>query len=256
MDILEKRKKFLEMYPNGTRKSKLYNVWKMMKYRCSENGDKKHRKNYYDRGIRVCDEWQKFENFYQWAINNGYREDDLYDSGRNKITIDRIDNNGNYEPNNCRFITFRENQWNKRTSLHANYKGKNKNLFEISKETKMGIDCLRTRVYRGKNMDDPYVEKKNEKYLYNGEYLTKRELSDKYNISLHAIIGRLNRGWSIEETMETPLLNYKKNIQLYKYNNKYYCIAELARILGLKRTTLQYRIKHGIMNFEIKKEVI
>ena len=91
--------------------------------------------------------------------------------------------------------------------------------------------------------------------LYNGEYLTKRELSEKYNISLDVIKGRLDKGWNIEETMETPLLNHRKDIQLYKYNNKYYCIAELAKILGLKRTTLQYRIKNGIMNFEKKEEI-
>ena len=88
---------------------RLHTIWKNMKHRCSSKGDSKHRKNYYDRGIRVCDEWQKFENFYEWAINNGYREDDLYESGRNKITIYRIDNNGNYEPNNCRFISLSEN---------------------------------------------------------------------------------------------------------------------------------------------------
>ena len=139
--------------------SKLYNVWKQMKFRCSPNGDEKHRKNYYDRGIRVCNEWEKFDNFYDWAIKNGYKEDELYDSGRNKITLDRINNDGNYEPSNCRFITHKENQWNKRTTIHANYNGENKNLFEISKQTKMGVDCVRSRIYRGKSMDDPYVEK-------------------------------------------------------------------------------------------------
>ena len=80
---------------------RLYKVWKIMRRRCNNPKDKSY-KNYGGRGIRVCEEWDKsFVPFYEWSMANGYHED-IADSGRNRITIDRINNDGDYEPNNCR----------------------------------------------------------------------------------------------------------------------------------------------------------
>jgi hypothetical protein len=73
---------------------KLYRVWNGMLSRC-ENSENIGYKNYGFRGICVCEEWHNFLLFYDWAINNGYNE---------HLTIDRSNNNGNYEPINCRFV--------------------------------------------------------------------------------------------------------------------------------------------------------
>ena len=70
-----------------------------MKGRC-RNPNNDHFKWYGDKGVKVCDEWNKFENFRDWAISNGYESN---------LTIDRIDSNGDYKPDNCQWITRSEN---------------------------------------------------------------------------------------------------------------------------------------------------
>ena len=72
------------------KREKLYYVWTTMKYRC------KNKENYKDRGIEVCKEWNSYDVFLEWALNNGYKEG---------LSIDRINNDGNYEPQNCRWTT-------------------------------------------------------------------------------------------------------------------------------------------------------
>jgi hypothetical protein len=75
----------------------IYKRWCAMKGRCNS---KSKAKWYRDKGIIVCDEWLYYENFYHWSLNNGFNE---------KLELDRIDENKNYCPENCQWITHREN---------------------------------------------------------------------------------------------------------------------------------------------------
>jgi len=94
---------------HGMADTKLYLVWVSMRNRCSNPRHRAYR-HYGARGITVCPEWQgDFMPFYRWAIANGYRDG---------LEIDRIDNSdgGQYSPSNCRFVTAKENDRNKRNN--------------------------------------------------------------------------------------------------------------------------------------------
>lgn len=92
---------------HGKRNTKLYGVWSVMKQRCTNPNNHKY-KDYGGRGITVCEEWlNSFETFYLWAVANGYAEG---------LSIDRIDNDGNYCPENCRWTTMKEQRHNRRDS--------------------------------------------------------------------------------------------------------------------------------------------
>ena len=110
---------------HGQSHTRIYNIWASMKSRCYNKNNKKDYKDYGGRGITICDEWlNSFNNFYNWAISNGYEEG---------LTIDRIDVNGNYEPSNCKWSNVIEQANNRRNNHLIEYKGEAHTIAEWSR---------------------------------------------------------------------------------------------------------------------------
>lgn len=125
---------------HGKSYTRLFSIWGKMKDRCVNTKSDKF-KWYGKRGIRVCEEWKNsFQNFYEWAIKNGYQE---------HLTIDRIDVNGNYCPENCRWADVYKQANNKRTNRILQMKWEKHTLKEWSIIKNINYSTIRKRLHLG-----------------------------------------------------------------------------------------------------------
>ena len=115
-----------------------------MRVRCS-NPKARYYPLYGGRGIRVCPEWQHFEPFYDWAMANGYKD---------SLSIDRIDVNGNYCPENCRWATAKEQARNQRSNRLVLYNGKTQTIADWADELNINPITLRTRLSHGWSVEE------------------------------------------------------------------------------------------------------
>lgn len=123
--------------------SRLYYVWCGMRCRCNYKKSNRY-KSYGGKGIKVCKEWDNYWNFKKWALENGY---DI-NAKRGEYTLDRIDVNGDYEPNNCRFITNKEQSRNKSTNVFLEYKGERHTLIEWAEITGIKVGTIQQRFHK------------------------------------------------------------------------------------------------------------
>lgn len=130
--------------------TRLHSIWEKMHGRCFCITSPDY-KNYGGRGITVCEEWKNdFKAFYDWAMANGYEE---------HLTIDRIDVNGNYEPNNCRWSTQKEQQRNRRNNKLITYNNETKCLFEWAEFYNISPKLLSQRLIRDKMTFEQAIKK-------------------------------------------------------------------------------------------------
>ena len=125
---------------HGLEHTRLYGIWSDMRLRCyDEKNIAYHR--YGGRGITICDEWKNdVKAFYDWAMANGYKD---------SLTIDRIDNDGNYCPENCRWVTRKEQNNNRRDNHKLTFNGKTQSIPEWAEELGLTYGGLYDRLYRG-----------------------------------------------------------------------------------------------------------
>lgn len=129
--------------------TRLYRIWRRMKARCG-NSHVIEYKDYGGREINICDEWQNdFMSFYNWAIENGYRDD---------LTIDRINNDENYEPSNCRWITRYEQGRNQRSNHLITYNNETLCLTDMAIKYNIKPRTLLDRLQRGWSVERALTE--------------------------------------------------------------------------------------------------
>ena len=127
----------------GINSERLYRIWKNMKYRCNDRNRPDY-KYYGGKGIFVCHEWEKsYPMFKKWAIDNGYSD---------RLTLGRIDVNGMYCPDNCRWIPFSEQRENTTQARKVTINGRTQTLKSWCREFGISYNMVIMRVHRG--MDD------------------------------------------------------------------------------------------------------
>lgn len=129
-------------------KTRLHKIWESMHSRC-ENQNHKYYAYYGGRGIRVCDEWNEYIPFRDWAIAAGYNDN---------LTIDRIEVNGNYNPENCRWATIREQQNNKRSNRLVQFNGASHTISEWSEIVGIKKTTIKERLNAGWTIEKVLTE--------------------------------------------------------------------------------------------------
>jgi hypothetical protein len=134
---------------HGQSKSKLYHVWLSMRERCSNENHKSY-KHYGAKGIKVCHDWNNsFVSFSEFAISNGYKEG---------LTIDRIDVNKGYSPNNCRFVTTKDQNRNYSRNHLITYKNETLCLTDMADKYKVNRATVLYRLRAGKSLEEVFSQ--------------------------------------------------------------------------------------------------
>lgn len=183
---------------HGLYKTREYRRFASMKDRCS-NPNATHAHRYSGRGIKVCDEWKNdVKAFYEYVSKLPHFGEDGY-------SLNRIDNNGDYEPGNVEWADDITQMNNTSKNHLLEYRGSIKTLTEWSRIKGISHDCLKSRI---------------------------------------------QRGWSVEKALETPVQSKVREHHIC-YEGKEYSVTELSRMFNIPRTTLNQKIKQGIPINEI-----
>lgn len=184
---------------------RLYGIFHGIKKRCYNKNEPRY-KDYGGRGIKMCDEWLKsadgFDRFVDWALANGYTDE---------MSIDRVDVDGDYSPDNCRWFTLQQQSLNKRQTRWVDYKGEHIQLMTLCKRLGVSYDTVHNRIYdRGwpveKAIETPSQQE--------NSFSKKCKAAGLNPATVHDRIYKL--GWSEEEAFGIPTLGRAESFKTYK----------------------------------------
>lgn len=181
--------------------TRLYRIWRGMKRRCYTDSATGY-KQYGGRGIGVCAEWQDFASFRQWSIENGYSDE---------LTIDRIDNDGNYEPDNCRWVTQKEQANNRSNNSLLTAFGECKTLSEWSEDPRCKVQyiALKMRKMNGWTSEaaiatPPDVRERFVEAFGEINNLSEWSKDPRCSVGYYTLKSRIRNGWTPEAAISTP----------------------------------------------------
>lgn len=180
---------------HGLSHTRIYEIWCGIRRRCYNQKDKNY-SNYGGRGITVCNEWNAdFMSFYNWSVANGYNDN---------LTIDRINNNGNYEPQNCRWITHAEQQRNRSFNIFITHGTVTKTISQWARITgmsdKLFYDRYKSTIkHKGKCTLNDLVNPQKYKPIYTEAYYGRNHFTKK--VAQYTKDGTLLKIWdSVKST--------------------------------------------------------
>jgi len=218
----------------------IYRIHRGMMLRCYDPSNKAY-KYYGVRGITVCEEWHKFEIFYEWALKNGYED---------KLTIERINVNGNYCPENCTWIPKEEQANNKQNSLWFTYNGETKILKHWADDLGQDYHTLYRRVITlGWDIERAFKEVTRAPVMlltYKGETKPIKQWSRETGIDIYYRIHV--GGWTVEEAFTLPpnARPYRKpgrkEDELITFNGKTLSLVGWSEEINIPLKTLKSRL--------------
>ena len=223
-------------------KKRIRHIWRGMISRCTNKGNSAYYR-YGGRGITISQEWMNYENFEKWALENGYRDD---------LTIDRIDNDGNYESSNCRWVDMITQANNKSNNLLLTYKGRIQTLAQWVRELGLSYKVTIHRLNEGWSVEDAFEKEKRfdgiETLTYNGKTQTVMQWAEETGMTYNTIKHRVRKGLPVEEILTKP--QEEHDISKTYYRGECHSLREWAKILNIPFTTISYRINNMHMSIE------
>jgi hypothetical protein len=188
--------------------TKIYKAWDSMKQRCFNKNNHAYLR-YGGRGITISDEWlgeEGFINFMEWSYKNGFSDDK---------SIDRIDNDGNYEPSNCRWVDMKTQGNNKSINTLIEYNGATKTLSQWADEYEIPYVTFVKRIELGWDIERALTQEVIHKELnklieIDNNFYTYKEISEKFNINTNTLRGRYAKGLRGKELVSEIRLEMKR----------------------------------------------
>lgn len=169
---------------------------------CGINNRCRHHPRYAGRGIKVCEEWSVYENFRDWALANGYKDG---------LTIERVDVDGDYCPENCKWIPFEKQARNRTTTKWVEYEGRKMSLAEAAELANLPYKEVHLRIKSGWSVFDALHTPLRD----NAKSLKRR--CDELGMNYHTVYSRVYMyGWSEEKALKTPTVGKGANQMSYR----------------------------------------